>query len=90
VLKVIIRNDIDGLSLKPKEKEVLTLIGEKNGARAGNYKEYGLKTMQDFSGNYLSKMHRQNLLIRFQQGRAVIYKLRGVAALAAEYKLFVN
>jgi len=43
--------------------------------------------MADFSSNYLSKLHRQNLLLRKQQGKAVAYQLRGLSSLASEYKL---
>jgi hypothetical protein len=87
VLKVIVQEDLRSLKLKPKEREVLRLIGEKGSARAGQFQEFGLKTNQDFSSNYLARMHRQNLLVRKQAGRAVDYSLRGVASLAAEYRL---
>lgn len=87
VLKHIVQEDLDSLKLKPKDREVLRLIGEKGSAKAGQFQEFGLKTTQDFSSNYLSRMHRQNLLVRRQAGRNVDYLLRGVAALAAEYRL---
>jgi hypothetical protein len=86
-LKEVVKSDLEGLNLKPKEKEVLQGIGEKSGARAMAYKDFGLKSMQDFSSNYLSKLHKQHLLQRQQQGRAVLYKLRGIAAMAYEFGL---
>ncbi len=47
-----------------------------------------MKTMQDFSRNYLTRMFSMNLLHRRQAGRAVYYGLRGYAALAHQFGLF--
>lgn len=90
ILKIIIGEELSGLHLKKKELDVLHLIGKFGSARAGEYKQFGLKTSQDFSSNFLSKLHRDNLLIRSQAGRSVIYKLRGLSALASEYGLLSN
>lgn len=87
VLKHIVSTELNGLNLKKKERDVLKQIGGAGSARASNYKDYGVKTMADFSSNYLSKLHRQDLLLRRQQGKAVSYQLRGLSSLAAEYKL---
>lgn len=87
VLTHIVATELDGLHLRPKDKAILRQIGEKNGARPSQFKDFGLKSMQDFSANYLLKMQEQNLLLRTQQGRTVIYRLRGLASLAAEYGL---
>jgi hypothetical protein len=87
VLKLLIRDELQSLNLRAQELEVLKLIGERGKARAGNFADFGVKTKQDFSSNYLVKLHRQNLLVRSQAGKAVLYTLRGVAALAHEYGL---
>lgn len=75
------------LRLRKKEVAVLHAIGEGE-ARASDYARFRIKTMQDFSANYLTKLFRANLLHRRQHGRAVYYSLRGLAALAHEFKLF--
>ena len=87
ILRNIVRAEFDGLHLKPKEKLVLSKIHELGSARPSDYKVFGLKTMQDFSSNYLSKLHNSNLLTRRQEGRAVFYSLRGIAIMAAEFGL---
>lgn len=81
-LRKIVENEIRGLHLKSREKSVLNTIGDKKQARASDFKDFGMKSMQDFSSNYLSKFHHQNLLARNQEGRAVNYRLRGVAYIA--------
>lgn len=81
-LRAIVSNEISGLQLKAKEKSVLDSIGDKKQARASDFKDFGMKSMQDFSSNYLSKLHHQNLLARKQEGRAVNYRLRGAAYIA--------
>lgn len=87
VLKHVVRTELDGLNLKRTEKDVLRKIGELRGARPSNFKDFGFKTLADFASNYLTKMHKQNLLVRTQQGRAVMYRLRGLSSLASEYGL---
>lgn len=87
ILKRIVEADMNGLNLKEKEKDVLRIIGQKGGARAKDHKAFGIKSIQDFSSNYLSKLRKQHLLQRQQEGRAVLYKLRGIAAMADEFKL---
>lgn len=86
-LQEIVQTDINGLSLKPKEKEVLNAIGKIGGARAKDFKAFGFKSMQDFSSNYLSKLYRQHLLFREQEGRAVLYKLRGIAIMGMQFDM---
>lgn len=81
-LRKIVQNEIEGLQLKAREKSVLDSIGDKKQARASDFKDFGMKSMQDFSSNYLSKLHHQNLLARKQEGRAVNYRLRGISYIA--------
>lgn len=81
-LRKIVEQELAGYQLKSKEKDVLRIIGERGTARASDYKEFSLKSAQDFSSNYLSKLYHQNLLVRKQEGRAVLYRLRGIAHLA--------
>ncbi|MFN9624591.1 MAG: hypothetical protein ACK587_17435 [Cyanobacteriota bacterium] len=68
-LKQIDETDLNGLFLKPTERSVLQGIGKAGKARASDFKSYSLRTMQDFSSNYLAKVHYQNLLFREQEGR---------------------
>jgi hypothetical protein len=75
------------LRLRKKEIGVLHLIADGE-ARASDHARFKVKTMQDFSANYLTKMFRAGLLHRRQHGRAVYYSLRGFAALAHEFKLY--
>lgn len=84
-LQSIILAELNGLYLKPKEKAVLAHIGKSGNARASDFKAYGIKTMQDFSSNYLTKFYHQHLLIREQEGRAVNYRLRGIARLSHSF-----
>lgn len=86
-LEQIVESELKGLNLKQKEKSVLELIGARGQARASDFKDYGLRSMQDFSSNYLTKLFVQNLLVRQQQGRAVNYRLRGIAQLAYTFGL---
>jgi Cdc6-like AAA superfamily ATPase len=89
-LKEIVAGEIDGLALKPKEKGILYRIGKAGGARAKDHAAYGVKTMQDFSSNYLSKLFNQHLLARQQAGRAVRYTLRGISLMAQEFGLLAD
>jgi hypothetical protein len=86
-LKAIVQEELSGLFLKATERQVLNAIGKVGKARASDYKAFGLGSMQDFSSNYLSKLYRQNLLVRQQEGKAVNYRLRGVAQLAYQFGL---
>lgn len=81
-LRKIVESEVSGLQLKPKEKSVLNAIGDRQQARPSDFKEFGVKSMQDFSSNYLSKLYHQNLLARKQEGKAVNYRLRGVSYIA--------
>ena len=78
-LRKIVASELAGLQLKQKEKDVLRIIGDRKQARASDWKEFSLRSSQDFSSNYLSKLYHQNLLARKQVGRAVNYRLRGIA-----------
>lgn len=87
LLKSIVKEEFELLNLRPKDKFVLSKIGEMGSVRPKQYKEFRISTMQDFSSNYLSKYAKQNLLLRKQEGRAVIYELRGLAFLAKHFTL---
>ena len=89
-LKEIVSNEIQGLALKSKEKAILHQIGKAGGARAKDHAAYGIKTMQDFSSNYLGKLFNQHLLARQQEGRAVRYTLRGISLIAQEFGLLTE
>lgn len=89
-LREIVENELKGLFLKPKEKSVLEGIGKAGKARASDFKDFSLRSMQDFSSNYLTKLYYQNLLVRQQEGRAVNYRLRGIAQLSHTFGLFVQ
>ncbi|MDT8470046.1 hypothetical protein O3S74_014760, partial [Alcaligenes nematophilus] len=86
-LRSIIENEIRGFQLKNKELDVLDAIGKAGKARASDFKNFPVRSMQDFSSNYLTKLHYQNLLTRKQEGRAVTYRLRGVALLSHTFGL---
>lgn len=87
-LRAIVESEINGLFLKPKEKDILDGIGTAGQARASDFRNFAVRSMQDFSSNYLSKFYIQSLLIRQQEGRAVKYRLRGIALLAHSFGLF--
>lgn len=86
-LRGIVSAELDGMFLKQKEKTVLAEIGKAGKARASDFKQFGVKTMQDFSSNYLTKLYHQNLLVREQEGRTVNYRLRGIARLSHGFGL---
>jgi Cdc6-like AAA superfamily ATPase len=86
-LRALSYHAINDLRLKRKELEVLRQIGGGE-ARASDHAQFKVKTMQDFSSNYLTKMFKSNLLNRRQAGRAVYYSLRGFAALAHEFDIW--
>lgn len=85
ILQGIVSSEIAGLNLRQTDKDLLKKIGENSGARAMDFKKYGRKSMQDFSSNYLTRYYKQHLLTRRQEGRAVVYNLRGMTALAAQF-----
>lgn len=89
-LRGIVENELKGLFLKPSEKKVLEGIGKKGQARPSDFKEFSLRSMQDFSSNYLTKLYNQNLLVRRQEGRAVNYRLRGIAQLSHTFGLLTD
>jgi len=75
------------LRLRRKEIEVLRDIGGDE-ARASDHEKFRVKSMQDFSSNYLTRLFKSNLLHRRQAGRAVYYSLRGFAALAHQFGIY--
>lgn len=88
-LREIVLSELNGLALTNNEIHVLNKIGELGKARAKDWKEFSIRSMQDFSSNYLTKLHKQKLLTRSQEGRAVNYSLRGIALLSHKYGLLV-
>lgn len=86
-LREIVETELNGLFLRPKEKDVLLKMGGKTKTRPSDYGEFSVKTFQDFSQNYLTKMWRQHLLVREQEGRFVNYRLRGIAIMAHAFGL---
>jgi Cdc6-like AAA superfamily ATPase len=86
-LRDIVEAELKGLFLKSKEKSVLHGIGKAGKARASDFKNFSMRTMQEFSGNYLTKLYGQKLLTRQQEGRAVNYRLRGIAQLSYSFGL---
>jgi Cdc6-like AAA superfamily ATPase len=86
-LREIVEGELKGLFLKQKEKAVLQGIGTAGQARASDFKTFSIRSMQDFSSNYLTKLYHQNLLIRQQEGRTVNYRLRGIAQLSHKFGL---
>ena len=86
-LRSIVESELAGFYLKTKELEVLEAIGKAGHARASDFKNFPVRSMQDFSSNYLTKLHNQNLLTRKQEGRAVTYRLRGMALLSHAFGL---
>ncbi len=88
ILKKIVKDGIDGLKLRNKEKRALAGIGDKKKARPKDCRQYGYQSTQQFSSQFLRPLYSQKLLLREQEGRAVTYRLRGIALLAAEFGLF--
>jgi hypothetical protein len=86
-LKQIVEEEIKGLNLRPKDKSVLRKIGELGSVRPKDYAEFRFKSVQDFYTNYIKRFYSQHLLQREQEGKAVLYKLRGMVVLASQYKL---
>lgn len=89
-LRNIVKSELQGLYLSAKELIVLESIGKAGQARASDFKNFPVRSMQDFSSNFLTKMHRQKLLTRKQEGRAVNYRLRGIAQLSHSFGLLVS
>lgn len=89
-LRKIVENELQGLYLNGKEMAVLEALGKAGHARASDFKSFPVRSMQDFSSNYLTKLHRQNLLTRKQEGRTVTYRLRGIAQLSHAFGLLTS
>lgn len=91
-LKEIIEEEFDGLFLSVTEKQVLKQIGELHKVKPSDFqkfKDFGIKTMQKFTKDYLTKLRDLNLLLRRQEGKIVTYELRGISVFAIEFG-FVN
>ena len=89
-LKEKIMEEFEGLYLTNEEKGILKKIGEMGKIKPKEYKEFsifGVKTLQEFSLNYLTKFSQQNLLFKRQEGKVVTYELRGIAFLALEFEV---
>jgi hypothetical protein len=87
-LKNIITEEFNGLYLPQKEKNVLKKIGELKKIKPSDYKEFnefGIRSLQDFTKNYLTKLSSQYLLLRRQEGKVITYELRGISVFALEY-----
>jgi hypothetical protein len=87
-LKEIIEEEFDGLFLSVTEKQVLKQIGELHKVKPSDFhkfKDFGIKTMQKFTKDYLTKLSDLNLLLRRQEGKIVTYELRGVSVFAIEF-----
>lgn len=88
ILRDLVKREMAGLGFRPKELEVLKKIGANGTATQSDFKIYGLGSGQDFSSSYLSKLYKQHLLAKRQEGRRVHYSLRGIAAIAGKFDLF--
>lgn len=86
-LKSIITHEFEGLYLTTKEKQILKKIGELAKVKPKDYTVCGVKTMQEFTTNYLVKFQDQYLLQRRQEGKILTYELRGISVFALEYGL---
>lgn len=92
-LKNIIREEFFGYYLKQDEKNILKKIGELSKVKPKDFKEFkefGIKTRQEFTNNFLTKFNKQNLLLRRQEGSIVTYELRGISVFALEYGFLEN
>ncbi|MBI1836419.1 MAG: ATP-binding protein [Flavobacteriia bacterium] len=89
-LNNIISVEFNGLYLTRKEKMVLKRIGELKKVKPNHYtefKDFGIKTLQEFVSKYLVKLHQQYLLQKRQEGKILTYELRGISVFANEYGL---
>jgi len=83
----IVSKELENLKLSNKDREILKKIGVRGSARSNEYAEFGLNSGQNFSSNYLIKLHNMKLLFQAREGKAVVYSLRGLAKLARDYDL---
>lgn len=89
-LKEKIMEEFEGLYLTNEEKSILKKIGEIGKIKPKDFKEFsvfGVKNLQEFTFNYLTKFSQQNLLFKRQEGKVVTYELRGIAFLALEFEV---
>jgi Cdc6-like AAA superfamily ATPase len=87
LLAEIVKDEICGLELRPKDKKIILYLNENTSVRPSEFEKLGFKSMQDFSANYLRPLFEKDLLVRDQIGKEVRYRLRGLAYLASEYEL---
>lgn len=88
ILKQIVGDEFKNLNLTVKEIEILKGIGDKGKVRPKEHDTFSIRTMQQFSSQYLLKLHKQNLLAREQEGKAVLYSLSGLSLIAHGFDLF--
>lgn len=89
-LEAIITKEFNGLYLSQEEKQTLKIIGKKQKIKPNDYQEFksvGIKTMQEFTKKYLTKLNDQYLLLRRQKGKIITYELRGISVFALEFEL---
>lgn len=89
-LREKINEEFDGLYLTNEEKGILKKIGELEKIRPKDYKEFkefGVKTLQEFVNSFLIPFSNQNLLLKRQEGKIVTYELRGIAFLSLEFNI---
>ena len=87
ILKQIATDELQVSALSRKELQVLHAIGEKGAARGKDHDHFGVSSNQQFSSRFLVPLRERQLLARKQEGRGVIYTLRGLAALGYKYSL---
>lgn len=87
ILKEIVAEEFANLNLNAKEISVLKKIGDLDKVRSKDHDAFSIKSMQQFSSHFLTKLHNQSLLSREQEGRAVLYSLSGLSLIAHGFEL---
>ena len=87
ILREIVVEEFEQINLRGDDKKILKKFFEKGEARPKDFKEFECDSTQQFYSKFVSKLHIQNLLSKRQQGAAVYYQLRGIAALACKFDL---
>lgn len=88
LLRVVVEREVVGMGLSAKDMDVLNAIGELGIVSAKHAVDLGFKSMQEFVTNYLTRMHKANLLNKHESGQVTYYRLRGIAKLGAEFGFF--
>jgi hypothetical protein len=86
-LKELINEEFNGLHLTLTEKQVLKKIGNMKKVSPNDFRDFGVKTMQKFTENFLTKLNKQQILLRRQEGKSITYELRGISVFALEFGL---